>query len=150
MRQDVCWYTSPSAARILERLECRGPGLPEEIAQDVHCSPVSARNLLWILQAAGVVHVHARLRQRNGPAKPIYKLGPGINIPPPKKELDADRYRRRRNALKAVYGVEITNKVLNSKAHGISYVVVDGRRVRTNSASYGVAGQVVGNKELPE
>jgi hypothetical protein len=143
MRRDVCWYTSPSAARILERLECKGPGTPEVVAADVHCSPTSARNLFWILQDAGVVHVCARIRQSRGLAKPVYALGPGVNVAPPKREPNAQRYRRRRAALISEFGVEVANKVLNAKAHGRPQVVVDGKRVRTGSVPYGVAGQVV-------
>lgn len=73
----VNWWTSPSCARYLERLECRGESTPERIATDCHTQPKYAYALLRKLHDASVIHVSGWRHNINGAPTPIYALGPG-------------------------------------------------------------------------
>lgn len=136
----VLWWSSPSCARILERLECKGPGRPDELGAELHITHKYAENLMRLLKASGVVRVVRYRRNLQGAPTPVYALGPGKSVAIPKQESHAVRSRRRREALKARYGVEIANKVLNPKAYGYPVVYIDGERVTPGSARSYVGG----------
>lgn len=129
----VVWHTSPTCARILERLECRGPGRPDEIGAEIHCSMKYAEALLRVLKADGRVRVARWRRNLQGAATPVYALGPGMDTPKPPRETHAQHCRRRRKALIAKYGKEIANKVLNPKIYGYPTIIVEGERVTSSS-----------------
>lgn len=129
----VIWHTSPACARILERLECRGPGRPDEIGAEIHSSLKHTEALLRLLKAAERVHVSRWRRNLAGAATPVYTLGPGMDVAKPPRETHAQHCARRRKALIAKYGKEIANKVLNPKIYGYPTIMINGERVTSSS-----------------
>lgn len=141
--RDVHWHTSPVCARILARLECKGIGMPDEIAKDVHCSKKSAYAMLRLLAQNNIVAVAFWRHNLRGPATPIYRLGPGPGKPMPRPEAPAIRSRRRRTSLIEQYGRDVAIKVLgDSRSIRGVQVFIDGKRITPGSAVRRLAGSV--------
>lgn len=139
--RSVRWWTSPSAARYLERLECRGDATPDRLAADCHNQAKYAINLCRLLRDAGVIHVTAWRHNVNGAPTPIYRLGPGRNRPAPPPETIAQRMRRRRQSLVQLYGAKSANLILGT-ARQRGRVVQDGRTLRPGDHDSQLAGKV--------
>jgi hypothetical protein len=139
---EVHWETSPSAGRILESLSCRGSGLPEDLAARTHCSKPNTYKLLRQMHAAGVIRIVAYRHNIAGLPTPIYALGPGQDLPRPRKQTPAERCAHRRLSLELDYGREIKNKVLNRKRKGCGYVYIDGKRITPGSVPSPRAGSI--------
>jgi len=128
----VRWWTSTSCLRILERLACKGPAAPDELAAELHNQEKYAYRLLrHVLRRAGRVHVCAWRHNISGRPTPVYAIGPGIDKPEPKPETPAKRAKRRRIALNAKFGKPVTQRLLNPGRYGRPQIHIDGRRVRT-------------------
>ena len=136
------WSTAPAASRLLETLACRGPGLPSDLCARVHCSLVHAMRMLRQIHAAGVIHVIAWRHNIAGMPTPIYALGPGPDLPQPRKQTPAERCAHRRLQLELAYGREVRNKVLNRKKRGGVQVYVDGKRITPGSVAPPRAGSI--------
>lgn len=137
----VCWHTSPSCARYLERLECHGEASPDELAAACHTQVTYAYALTRLMKSNGVIRVVAYRHNSMGAPTPIYALGPGHNRRMPRKESTASRCRRRKNSLVYLYGREIANKVLGN-THVKTQVVLDGRRLRVADHKAQLKGRV--------
>lgn len=137
----VHWDTSPACARFLEYLECRGDASPDRLAAACHAQPKYAINLMRLMRGAGVVHVRAWRHNSNGAPTPIYRLGPGKNKPAPKPETAAQRCRRRRESLRALYGAHAASAILGS-SRVKARIVVDGRTLRPGDHDSQLAGKV--------
>ena len=97
---NVNWYTSPGAARILERLECRGELSPDQMATQCHMQHRYAMFLCRVMLSAGVIHVRGWIHNTNGSPTPLYRLGPGRNRSRPKAKTDAVRSKARRDSMR--------------------------------------------------
>jgi len=139
--RSVRWWTSPSCARFLEHLECRGDASPDQLAEACHNGHKYAVNLTLKLKAAGIIHVRAWRHNKNGSPSPIYRLGPGKNRPPPKPETTAQRCRRRRASLISIWGRKAAEAVLEGKGRRI---VIEGHTVRPGDHDSHLAGKVTG------
>lgn len=137
----VIWHTSPSCARYLERLECRGDASPDQLAADCHNQVKYAYSMMRLLLNAGVVHVRAWRHNYKGSPTPIYRLGPGKSRPMPKPETTAQRCRRRRKAFIGLWGVEAANKILSSSAVP-GRIVRDGKTIMPRDHGSHLAGKV--------
>ena len=141
MKYNVHWHTSPTSARLLEQLECKGPATPHELYTAVHTSPGNGKMLLRLLHSSGMIHIHGYRHNIRGQPTRIYALGPGKDKTF-RPESNAERARKRRKILIDRYGIQVANKVLNRGFYGISAVVVDGTKVTTSTAGHGLAGTV--------
>lgn len=138
----VNWWTSPSCARYMERLECRGESTPERIATDCHTQPKYAYALLRKLHDARVIHVSGWRHNINGAPTPIYALGPGRDAAKPKAETASQRAKRRRKPLRELYGREIAARVLNPKHYGHPRIHIDGVHVTPGAHTSQIVGKV--------
>lgn len=141
--RDIRWWTSPACARILERLECKGPAGSELMASELYIYKGYAYSLCRVvLLEARCIHICAWLHNSHGLTTPIYALGPSKNRRRPPAETTAQRCKRRRVALVARFGTEIAEKVLNPGNYDNAQVYIDGRRITSSSHTGGLAGTV--------
>ena len=135
----VVWWTSPACARMLEHLECHGESTPERIARDCHVTEHYTLAIGRILKEAKRVHVSAWRHNANGRPTPVYRLGPGRNVPQPKPETASQRAKRRRASLVELYGARATNVILR-QTRKPGTIIVGGKAIRAGDHD----GQLVG------
>ncbi len=135
----VRWWSSAAAARFLEHLECKGEATPERLARECHAQRKYALSLLRVLKRAGVIRIVAWRHNISGTPTPIYRLGPGLNLPMPTPETVAQRSSRRRKSLVALHGPRAADIILK-KSRG--RIVIDGRIARPGDHDSQIAGMV--------
>jgi hypothetical protein len=141
--ETIRWYTSPACLRMLDYLACKGPATSVQMAEALHIARNYAHALVRnILLPAGVVHIPAWRINERGCASPIIAIGPGKSKRKPKPETAAERNARRRKSLLELYGADITNALVNHSR--ITWIVIDGQRVRTASHQSHIGGRIVG------
>lgn len=127
----VLWYRSASCLRVLDRLACKGPATPDELAAELHNQEKYMYRLLRVtLFGAGRVHISGWLHNAAGRPTPVYSIGPGKSRPEPKPETPSIRAKRRRASLNAKFGTGITNRLLNPGRYGNPQIHIDGQRIR--------------------
>ncbi len=139
--KDVHWYTSPVAARILERLECRGELSPDQMATQCFVQHKYAIRLCKVMLSAGVIHVTGWRHNSHGSPTPLYRLGPGRNRSMPKKQTEAVRSKARRDSMRDLFGVKVTNITLSSYRIK-SRIVIDGKTIRPKDHDAHIAGKI--------
>lgn len=121
MGQPGNWATSPTATRILEHLECRGPATARALSEAVFSAKRNVNSMLRQMKDARVIHILRWQRQlgTSGETAPVYTLGPGNGAPKRPRRLHArETTERHRRKLAETYGHEVMLRMTKARGQG--------------------------------
>lgn len=123
------WVDTSTAARLM--VECLSTGKTHrEAAAECGYATEYARKVLRVLNEQNRVHVVGWRMNGGGQKSPVYLAGEGENVPMPPKQSMAEASQRRRQRLRAEYGIDLAKRIDRTrKQGGPDSIVVDGKTV---------------------
>lgn len=115
--------------RLLEALDKR-TGTAREIAERIPCCHEHARAIFRMLHLRGWVHIRTWRRGRQGPASPVFAIGPGKDAPRPASLTAAQKCKRYREQLRQRFGENygVVHAAMKQKIPG-RQIIVEGKVV---------------------
>ena len=123
--------TTPlNVVRIYETLKALGKASNQQISELALSGREYVRRVCVDLHECGLIHIaeYRRRSNRGGTRIVVWKFGPGRDAVKDVKRNHTEARRRRENTLTEKFGIEITRRILKSRANGgPDQIVSDGR-----------------------